>query len=162
MIGKAKEKIRRALSKSSRSSRSSSSSRDAMSVDSGSHTNVSWEEEEPPVVPKPRLRIRILTIVEQIAVKNDYEREAMELLKRQNFSHAKRFDTRFLIKTGLKQDMNNALTTVGWENFANIFEPGSQLVIMEFLISLAIEETGAETKVYSCLFNEQFVITKRL
>ena len=29
---------------------------------------------------------------------------------------------------------------------------------MEFLISLTIEETGAETKVYFCLFNEQFVM----
>ena len=29
---------------------------------------------------------------------------------------------------------------------------------MEFLISLAVEETGAETKVYFCLFYEQFEI----
>ena len=64
-------------------------------------------------------------MVEQIAVKNDYEWEALELLKKQNFGHAKRFKTRFLIKTGLKQDMNKALTTVGWENFADIVEPGS-------------------------------------
>ena len=52
--------------------------------------------------------------------------------------------------------MNNALTAVGWENFADIVEPGSQLLTMEFLISLAVEETGAKTKVYFCLFNEQF------
>ena len=54
--------------------------------------------------------------------------------------------------------MNNALTTVGWENFADIVEPGSQLLTMEFLISLAIEETGTKTKVYFHLFNEQFVM----
>ena len=48
------------------------------------------------------LRIRILMMVEQIAVKNDYEWEALELPKKQNFGHAKRFETRFLIKTGLK------------------------------------------------------------
>ena len=54
--------------------------------------------------------------------------------------------------------MNNALTAVGWENFADIVEPGSQLLTMEFLISLSIEETGAETKVHFCLFNEQFVM----
>ena len=95
-------------------------------------------------------------MVEQIAVKNDYEWEALELLKKQNFGHAKRFETRFLIKTGLKQDMNNTLTAVGWEDFTDIVEPGSQLLTMEFLISLAIEETGAETKVYFRLFNEQF------
>ena len=62
------------------------------------------------------------------------------------------------MKTGLKQDMNNALTAIGWENFADIVEPGSQLLTMDFLISLAIEETGAETKVYFRLFNEQFVM----
>ena len=127
-----------------------------MSVDSGRRANVSRDEEEPPVVPRPRLRIRVLTMVEQIAVKNDYEREALELLKKQNFGHAKRFESRFLMKTGLKQDMNNALTVVGWENFADIVEPGSQLLTMEFLVSLAVEETGAETKVYFRLFNEQF------
>ena len=52
--------------------------------------------------------------------------------------------------------MNNALTTVGWVNFADIVEPGSQLLTMEFQISLAVEETGAETKVHFRLFNEQF------
>ena len=97
-------------------------------------------------------------MIEQIGVKNDCEREALELLKKQNFGHAKRFNTRFLMKTGLKQDMNHALTAVGWENFADIVETGSQLLTMEFLISLAIEETGAETKVYFRLFNEQFVM----
>ena len=65
-----------------------------MSVDSGRHTNISRDEEETPAVPRPHLPIRILTMVEQIAVKNDYEREALELLKKQNFSHTKRFDTR--------------------------------------------------------------------
>ena len=73
-----------------------------MSVDSGRHKNVSQDEEETPAVPRPRLRIRILMMVEQIAVKNDYEREALKLLKKQNFGHAKRFESRFLMKTGLK------------------------------------------------------------
>ena len=74
-----------------------------MSVDSGHRTNVSRDEEETPAVPRPRLHIRILTMVEQIAVKNDYEWEALELLKKQNFGHAKRFDTRFLMKTGSRR-----------------------------------------------------------
>jgi len=60
------------------------------------------------------------------------------------------------MRTGLKQDMNNALTTIGWENFADIVEPSLQLLTMEFLVSLAVEETGAETKVHFCLFDEQF------
>ena len=66
-------------------------------------------------------------MVEKITIKNDYEQEALELLKKQNFGHAKRFDTCFLIKTGLKQDMNNAFTAVGWENFVDIVEPDLRL-----------------------------------
>ena len=98
-------------------------------------------------------------MVEQIIVKNDYERQALELLKRQNFSHAKSFETRFLIMTGLMQDMNHAFTTIGWENFADIVEPCSQLLTMEFLISLTVEETATETKVYFRFFNKQFEMT---
>jgi len=102
MFEKAKEKIKKTFTKSSRSSLSSSSSRDNMSVNSSRHTHVSREEKESPAVPRHRLRIRVLTMVEQIIVKNDYEWEALELLKRQNFGHAKRFESRFLMKTGLK------------------------------------------------------------
>ena len=136
MLNRAKEKVKKALSRKLRSSLNSSSSRDSMSVDSGDRSHASREEEEIPAVPRSRFRIRILTMVEQIIVKNDYERQALELLKRQTFCHAKRFKTRLLIMTGLMQDMNQALTTVGWENFADIVEPGSQLLTMGFLISL--------------------------
>ena len=62
------------------------------------------------------------------------------------------------MKTGLKQDMNQAFTAVGWEDFADVMEPGTQLLTMEFLISLAIEETSTKTKIYFRLFNEQFVM----
>ena len=125
MLNWAKEKVKRALSGRSRSSRSSSSSRDNMSVDSSHRSHACREEEEIPTVPRSHFRIRIQMMVEQIVVKNNYKRQALELLKRQTFGHGKRFETCFLIKTGLKQDMNNALTTVGWENFADIVEPGS-------------------------------------
>ena len=62
------------------------------------------------------------------------------------------------MKSGLKQDMNQAFTVVRWEEFADVVELGSQLLAMEFLISLAIEETSTETKIYFRLFNEQFVM----
>jgi len=130
-----------------------------MSVDSGHRSHASREEEEIPTVPRSRFRIRILTMVEQIIYKNDYERQALELLKRQTYAHAKRFETRFLIMTGLLQYMNQALTTVGWENFADIVEPSSHLLTMEFLMSLTVEETSTETKVYFRFFNEQFKMT---
>ena len=50
-------------------------------INSGRCTNVFQEEEETPVVPRNRLRIRVLTMIEQIIVRNDYEQEALELLK---------------------------------------------------------------------------------
>ena len=98
-------------------------------------------------------------MVEQIVFKNDYERQALELLKRQTYAHAKRFETRFFIKTGLLQDMNQAFTAVGWENFTDIVEPGSHLLTMESLMSFTVEETSTETKVYFWFFNEQFEMT---
>jgi hypothetical protein len=62
------------------------------------------------------------------------------------------------MKIGLMQDMNQAFTAVLWEDFADIVEPGSQVLTMEFLISLAIEETSTETKIHFRLFNEEFVM----
>ena len=58
-------------------------------------------------------------MVQQIVYKNDYERQALELLKRQTYAHAKRFETRFLITMGLLQDMNQAFNAVGWENITD-------------------------------------------
>ena len=52
-----------------------------MSVDSGHRTNVSQEEEEVLAVPRSRLRIRVLIQIEQIVVRNVYERKALDLLK---------------------------------------------------------------------------------
>ena len=91
MLNKAKEKIKKALSRKSRSSRSLSSSRDSLSVDSSHRSHASWEEDEIPTVPRSCFRIWILKMVEQIVVKNDYERQALEILKRQTYGYAKRF-----------------------------------------------------------------------
>src|SRR6185503_9902194 len=112
MLNRAKEKVKKALSRKSRSSRSSSSSRDSMSVDSGHRSHASQEEEEIPAVPRICFRIGILTMVEQIVVKNDYERQALKWLKSQAYAHAKRFEPRFLIMTGLLQDITQAFTAV--------------------------------------------------
>ena len=94
----------------------------------------------------------------ELTIPSDCAKKCQQLLKKQNFSHTKRFDTRFLMKTGLKQDLNQAFTAVRWEDFADVMEPGTQLLTMEFLISLAIEETSTKTKIYFRLFNEQFVM----
>jgi len=88
-----------------------------MSVDSARQLSQSHEEEDEapasPAVPRPRLKIRVLTTVDQIIVQTDYERDALELLKKQPYGHAKRFETDFLIMTGLRQDMNRVFTAVG-------------------------------------------------
>jgi len=77
-----------------------------MSVDSVRRPSRSQEEEEgapaSPAVPKPCLKIRVLTSVDQIVVRTDYEQDALELLKKQLYGHSKRFDTEFLMMTGLR------------------------------------------------------------
>jgi len=87
-----------------------------MSVDSVRQLSQSHEDEEEapasPAVPRPHLKIRVLTMVDQIVVRTDYER-VVELLKKQPYGHAKRFETNFLIMTGLRQDMNRVFTAVG-------------------------------------------------
>ena len=68
-----------------------------MSVDSVRRPSRSQEEEEEvpasPAVPRLRHKIRVLTSVNQIIDQTDYERDALELLKKQSYGHAKRFDT---------------------------------------------------------------------
>ena len=95
-----------------------------MSVDSVRQPSRSQEKEEEapasPAVPRPRLKIKVLTSVDQIVVRTDYEWDALELLKKQSYGHAKRFDTEFLMMTGLCQDMNRAFMAVGWSRFADI------------------------------------------
>jgi len=97
-----------------------------------------------------------LTSIEQIVVQTDYERDALELLKKQSYGHAKRFDTEFLMMTRLRQDMNRAFMAVGWSHFADITEPGSHLLTMEFLSTLHVETIGKETKIHLHFFNEFF------
>ena len=131
-----------------------------MSVDSVRQLSQSHEEEEEapasPAAPRPRLKIRVLTMVDQIVVRIDYERDALELLKKQSYGHAKWFDIEFLMMTGLHQDMNRAFTAVGWSSFADITKPGSHLLTMEFLSTLHVETVGKETKIHFRFFNEFF------
>ena len=105
--GNIKGKVKKLGSLSqSRSSRVSSGSRDDMSMDSVHRpSQFQEEEEEAPAslaVPRPRLKFRVLTSVDQIVVRTDYEQDALELLKKQSYGHAKRFDTEFLMMTGLR------------------------------------------------------------
>ena len=55
--------------------------------------------------------------------------------------------------------MNQAFFAVKWENFADIVEADSHLLTMEFHMSLTVEDTNTETKVYFRFFNEQFEMT---
>jgi len=100
-------------------------------------------------------------LVDQIVVRTDYERDALELLKKQSYGHAKRFDAEFLMMTGLRQDMNRAFTAMGWSLFTDITEPGSHLLTMEFLSTLHVETVGKETKIHFHFFNEFFEMLLR-
>ena len=136
-----------------------------MSVDSVRRPSRSQEEEEEApaslAVSRPRLKIRVLTSVDQIVVRTDYERDALELLKKQSYGHAKWFDTEFLMMTGLRQDMNRAFTAARWSCFADITEPGSHLLTMEFLSTLHVETVGKETKIHFRFFDEIFEMLPR-
>ena len=100
-------------------------------------------------------------MVDQIIVRIDYERDALELLKKQSYGQAKRFETYFLLMTGLRQDMNRVFTAAGWSHFADITKSGSHLLTMEFLATLHVETVGKETKIHFHFFNKFFEMAPR-
>ncbi|RLM69131.1 hypothetical protein C2845_PM17G08750 [Panicum miliaceum] len=80
----AKNNLKKLNSSSSRCSHGTASSKDNMSVDS-SHRDTDSQEEASPAVPRSHIhgRIHLLTSVEQLMPRNDYEWEALDLLKNQ-------------------------------------------------------------------------------
>ncbi|RLM73757.1 hypothetical protein C2845_PM15G04600 [Panicum miliaceum] len=120
-----KNKPKKLSPSNSRCSRGTASSRDNMSVDS-SHRDTDSQEDATPAVPRSRVQthIRVLSSVEQLMPWNDYEREALDLLKNQTYHHVRIFEPFFFIKTSLKADMIRAFSHVGWYNFAEMMEPG--------------------------------------
>ena len=52
--------------------------------------------------------------------------------------------------------MNRTFTMAGWSRFADITEPGSHLLTMEFLTTLHVETVGKETKIHFRFLNEFF------
>ncbi|RLM69464.1 hypothetical protein C2845_PM17G04500 [Panicum miliaceum] len=123
----AKNKLKKLNPSSSRRLHWTASSRDNMSVDS-SHPDTDSQEDAAPAVPRSLVqgRIRILTSVEQLGPRNDYEQEALDLLKNQTYHHVRVFDPIFFIKIGSKADMTRAFSHVGWFDFADLTEPGSK------------------------------------
>ncbi|RLN34978.1 hypothetical protein C2845_PM03G29030 [Panicum miliaceum] len=118
-------------------------------------------EDATPAVPRSRVEghIRMLTYVEQLVPRNDYEWEALDKLKTQTYHHVRIFEPLFFIKTGLKADMTRAFSHVGWYNLADMTEPDSKFLTMEFLMTLSFEEVDNTTKIYFRFFNEQFKLT---
>ncbi|RLN08661.1 hypothetical protein C2845_PM11G04880 [Panicum miliaceum] len=131
-----KNKLKKLSPSSSRRSRGTASSRDNMSVYS-SHRDTDSQEDATPAVPRSHIqtRIRILTSVEQLMPRNDYEREALDLLKNQTYHHARIFEPFIFIKTGLKADMTRAFSHVGWYNFADMMEPVSLAMAKKIKLS---------------------------
>ncbi|RLN09618.1 hypothetical protein C2845_PM11G03660 [Panicum miliaceum] len=100
------------------------SSRDNVLVDSN-HRDTDSQEDATLAVPRSHVqtRIHVLTSVEQLVPRNDYEWEALDLLKNQTYHHVRIFEPHFFMKTGLKVDMTRAFSRVGWYNFTDMTEP---------------------------------------
>ena len=62
---------------------------------------------------------------------------------------------------GLRQDINCTFMAAGWSHFADITEPGSHLLTMEFLSTLHVEIIGKETKIHFRFFNKFFELLPR-
>lgn len=97
----------------------------------------------------------------QIVSRNDYERQALLQLKDREFCHVRTFESIFIIRTGLRDEMNIAIKRAGWEDFWPIEEKGSKLLTMEFLSTLSVERTEKGTKIYFRFFNEQYIMTDK-
>ncbi|RLM85465.1 hypothetical protein C2845_PM04G16080 [Panicum miliaceum] len=83
-----KNKLKKLNPSSSRRSQSSASSQDNMLVDLGRRDSVSQEDMTPAVHRNcVRILIRVLTMVDQIIAQNEYEREALDLLKKKFLPH---------------------------------------------------------------------------
>jgi hypothetical protein len=164
MWTKAKDKAKRVVSKmgssSSRRSRESASSRDTMSVDSQRDTRSQGSDAQEEV-PRSRLRIRIMTRIEQIVPRSEAEAEKLRKLQDRSYGHAKYLDAQLLIKTGLGRDMEYAMGNAGWHNFYPVHEKGSHFLTMEFLMTLNVEVTPKETKIHFRLFNEEFELSPK-
>jgi hypothetical protein len=83
-----------------------------MSVDSVHQTSESREEVELEV-PRTRIRIRVMTMIEHNVVRTACEREILERLQNRSFAHHKSFENMLLIKTRLGQDMDRAFRNAG-------------------------------------------------
>lgn len=156
---RAAKNVFRKLSSSSKHS-GSTSSRDQMSVDSVHQTSESREEVELEV-PRTRIRIRVMTMIEHNVVRTACEREILERLQNRSFAHHKSFENMLLIKTGLGQDMDRAFRNAGWDEFINFTESGSQFLTMEFFMSLNIIHLLGETQIRFRFFNEEFLLTPK-
>src|SRR5579883_3180492 len=131
MLRRTKRAAKNVIRKLSSSSKHSGSNSSQMSVDSVRQTS-EHQEEVQTEVPRQCLRIRVMTRIEHIVVRTDYEREDLDRLRNRSFAHHKTFDNMLLIKTGIGQDMDRAFEYAGWDNFTNITEACSRLLTMEF------------------------------
>jgi len=77
-----------------------------------------------------------------IDLRDDRERQAYAMLKRQSFGHTQAFDPDLLEKTGMDIDFAFVWHAVGWEGFASVEENGSRLLTIQFLCTLREESKG--------------------
>ena len=77
-----------------------------------------------------------------VDLRDDRERQAYALLKDQVFFNTMTFDSDLLEKIGMDSEFDSILHVLGWEGFVPIFELGSRLLTIQFLISLREDVNG--------------------
>ena len=104
------------------------------------------EQEEPMKEQAAELQIEDKEIDDEDAsyldLRDDRDRQAYAMLKRQSFGHTQAFDPDLLEKTGMDIDFAFVWHAVGWEGFASVEENGSRLLTIQFLCMLREEAKG--------------------
>ncbi|OEL16156.1 hypothetical protein BAE44_0022825 [Dichanthelium oligosanthes] len=98
---------------------------DAMSMDSILQSATTQEEKQ--------IKIRVLTLKEQIVLQTDQERQAFTMLKDQTFKHTRVYDKSLLVSVSFLGDFEEAILSIGWNNFLDISEQGSRLLTLNSL-----------------------------
>jgi hypothetical protein len=77
-----------------------------------------------------------------LILRDNRERQAYAILKRQDFGHTKAFDPDLLKKTGMDVDFARVWHAVGWDGFMPVEENGSCLLTIQFLCTFREVDDG--------------------
>ena len=117
---------------------------------------------DPPADPRPPSSSaapqRVLLMATHLALRDAREKNIYNKLKSRSFVHTPVLDNVFLGETGMATEFNTIFQFFGWSSFASITKLGSKFLIIEFLSTLQLTQTG----VYFRLFTQEFFLTWRV